>query len=142
MFWENFLNLCNKINKTPNAVVKELGISSGSITAWKNGRLPYDSTLLKIANYFGVTVGQLKGEPIKEKAPPPIVDDEAERLNRVLIYLEQNGFVAPGGTPEGRDRADYEKVSEAERVLLDLFRQFPEGSQQLYIEALRAALKK
>lgn len=142
MFWENLNNICRINGTSPTAVVSALGIAAGSVTAWKKGAVPRNNTLQKLADYFGITVGQLMGEPIKEKAPPPIVDDEAERLNRVLIYLEQNGFVAPGGTPEGRDRADYEKVSEAERVLLDLFRQFPEDSQQLYIEALRASLKK
>lgn len=32
MFWKVFNNLCNQINKKPNPVGKELGISSGAIT--------------------------------------------------------------------------------------------------------------
>ena len=149
MFWENFSRLCLDKGKSPNAVAKELGISSGSITSWKQGRIPYHSTLLKLSDYFGISVGQLLGEPIKEKAPPFITyradDDERERLNSVLLYLEQNGFVAPtgeqGNPQKGRDLADYEKVNDAERDLLSLFRQFPEDSQRLYLEALRASLK-
>ena len=142
MFKEIFIKLCSEKGVSPSAVCREVGITPATYSGWDENSVPRKTTLLRISEYFGVPVGYLLGEPVKEKAPPPIADDEAERLNRVLIYLEQNGFVAPGGTLEGRDRADYEKVSEAERVLLDLFRQFPEGSQQLYIEALRAALKK
>jgi repressor LexA len=43
-----------------------LGISIGSITKWKNGAVPRETTLLKIADHFGVTVDYLLG---KEKAP-------------------------------------------------------------------------
>lgn len=46
--------LCEKIGKSPNAVAKELSISSGSVTAWKNGRTPKMETISKIAEYFNV----------------------------------------------------------------------------------------
>lgn len=65
-FWENYSNLCTKIEKSPNAVAKDLGIASGSVTAWKNGTVPHTSTLNKIAEYFGVTAGYLLGY---EKSP-------------------------------------------------------------------------
>lgn len=134
MFWEVFLKLCSDIGKSPNAVAKELNISSGSVSEWKKGRTPQNATLKKLADYFGVGVGQLLGEPIKTKTPPPIIDDEAERLNKVLLYIED--------MQKQGSRTDLEKVSETERALLDLFRQFPEDSQRLYLNALRAALKK
>lgn len=56
MFWDNFTKLCEERNKKPNSVATEIGCSSGSITAWKNGRLPRMATLNKIAEYFNVTV--------------------------------------------------------------------------------------
>jgi len=62
MFWGIFLSLCNKNGKSANTIAKEIGISSGSITEWKNGRIPRATTLNKLANYFGVTVEYLKGE--------------------------------------------------------------------------------
>ena len=65
-FWENYSNLCAKLEKSPNAVAKDLGIASGSVTAWKNGTVPHTSTLNKIAEYFGVTAGYLLGY---EKSP-------------------------------------------------------------------------
>lgn len=59
MFWENFVALCDKNGTKPNPVAKELGISSGSVTFWKKGKVPHHSTLIKIANYFDVSVDYL-----------------------------------------------------------------------------------
>ncbi|MCQ2463963.1 MAG: helix-turn-helix domain-containing protein [Oscillospiraceae bacterium] len=61
MFWKRFTELCNLKNTKPNPVAKELGISSGIITKWKNGSLPNSDTLLKIADYFEISVDYLLG---------------------------------------------------------------------------------
>lgn len=72
MFWENYVRLCNQKNRTPNAIAKELKFSSGSVTNWKNGACPQDSSLVKIADYFGVTPSELIGEaePTSQKLSP------------------------------------------------------------------------
>lgn len=62
MFWINYTELCSKNGKSPNAVAKELSLSSGSVTSWKNGTTPHFPTLQKIADYFGVTVDYLLGK--------------------------------------------------------------------------------
>ena len=59
MFWNNLVTLCNKNNTSPTAVANVLGIAIGSITKWKNGSVPRDTTLKKIADYFGVTAEEL-----------------------------------------------------------------------------------
>ena len=66
MFWNNFVALCVKHNTKPNPVAKALGLSSGSVTKWKNGATPNDTTLKKIADYFGVPVSALT-----EDSPSP-----------------------------------------------------------------------
>lgn len=72
MFWERFSALCVESGKSPNGVAKELGIPSGSITAWKNGSIPRSATLIKIASYFNVAVSVLTEESgEKEKSPTP-----------------------------------------------------------------------
>lgn len=72
MFWEKFSALCVESGKSPNGVAKELGIPSGSVTAWKNGSIPRSLTLVKIASYFDVAVSMLTEEPDqKEKSPTP-----------------------------------------------------------------------
>lgn len=64
MFWNNFVILCNKANTSPTAVANVLGIAIGSITKWKNGSAPRDTTLKKIADYFGVSPDSLVSAPI------------------------------------------------------------------------------
>lgn len=68
IFFERFADLCKGIGETPNSVAKTLGISSGSVTAWKNGTEPRNKTLSAIADHFGVTTDYLLGKET-EKAP-------------------------------------------------------------------------
>ena len=67
MFWNNFVNQCNSRNTTPTSVVKKLKISGGSVTGWKEGSIPRDTTLKKIADYFDITVAELLSD--NEKKP-------------------------------------------------------------------------
>ena len=62
LFWEIYLKLCNQNNISPNGVAKKLNIPSGSVTTWKNGSVPRQTTLLKIADFFGVSVDFLLGK--------------------------------------------------------------------------------
>ena len=77
-FWNTYLNLCNAVKKSPNAVAKEIGISSAAISAWKTNsdRIPQDRILLKIANYFNVPVETLKGNEALELAGIPVVNEK------------------------------------------------------------------
>ena len=65
-FWETYQKLCLDSGKRPNPVGKELGISTGSIAQWKNGSVPSGETLVKIADYFHVSVDYLLG---REESP-------------------------------------------------------------------------
>lgn len=105
MFWERFVQLCAERNTKPNPVAKELGISSGAVTNWKNGAVPQSATLKKIADYFGVSTSYLLGvvddpDPIAlvdpSKKSPPIIEiiDEAmkdlseEELEDLEKYID------------------------------------------------------
>lgn len=59
MFYSNYVKLCSKLNKSPSAVGEELGFTRASVTGWGNGATPRKSSLIKIADYFGVTVTEL-----------------------------------------------------------------------------------
>lgn len=61
MFFDRFSDLCKEANSSPNAIAKQLSISSGSVTAWKNGTLPRTETIQKIADYFHVSADYLLG---------------------------------------------------------------------------------
>lgn len=70
MFYSNYVKLCSKINKSPSAVGEELGFTRASVTGWGNGATPRKSSLIKVADYFGVTVTELMaGVGEQEKAP-------------------------------------------------------------------------
>ena len=72
IFFERFYQLCRRNGTTPNGIAGEIGASSGSITAWKNGALPRAAMVKRIAAYFGVTVEYLMGY----KTPTCISDEE------------------------------------------------------------------
>lgn len=92
MFWNTLVELCNKKGVSPNFVAKELGITSGTVTSWKKGGIPRDTTLRKIADYFGVSVSYLIGavddpDPMalidpSKKDPPllPLVEELGQQL--------------------------------------------------------------
>ena len=61
MIWERFEQLCKEIGSKPNPVVKELGLSNSITTKWKNGAIPNGEILLKIADYFNVSIDYLMG---------------------------------------------------------------------------------
>lgn len=71
MFWKNFVILCANIGKSTTAVILELGLSRSLVTSWKKGTVPNNTTLLKIANYFNVTVDYLLKDNSQPKEIPP-----------------------------------------------------------------------
>lgn len=90
-FYEKYLCLCNSINKSPSAVALELKIGKPSVTRWKNGASPRDATVLKIADYFGVTVAELMaGVGEQEKAPATEgegISEERKALLNIVYSL-------------------------------------------------------
>lgn len=98
MFWNILIALCNEKGISPNFVAKQLGITSGTVTSWKKGATPRDTTLRKIADYFGVSVSYLLGvvddpDPIAlidpTKKDPPLLQlaEEAGRQAEALAAL-------------------------------------------------------
>ena len=59
MFWEKFSQLCQQNGVKPNNIAKEIGVTSGTITAWKNGTIPNGLALTKVAERFNTTIDYL-----------------------------------------------------------------------------------
>ena len=88
MFWENYLRLCNQVGKSANAVAAEIGFkSSGTVTGWKEGKIPYERNLKKIADYFGVTVADLIGDDSAQKEKPTAQGDGLTEKQKYAIEL-------------------------------------------------------
>lgn len=88
MFYSNYVKLCSKINKSPSAVGEELGFTRASVTGWGNGATPRKSSLIKIADYFGVTVTELmSGVGEQEKAPATEGEGYDDKITRLYTQL-------------------------------------------------------
>ena len=93
IFYNRYCELCAKANKSVSGVASAIGLSNAAANGWKKGKIPSDTTLAKLSDYFGVSVEWLKGETEKkEKSPAP---EGAERI--------------PG----------YSKLSETNRAIVD-----------------------
>lgn len=62
MFYERFTQLCKRDDVSPAAVAKEIGLSNSATTYWKKGAVPKYDTLIKLANYFHVSIGYIRGD--------------------------------------------------------------------------------
>lgn len=67
MFYDMFEVLCRERKMSPSGVSIALGMSKTSPGKWKTGSLPDLNTVLKIADYFGVTVDYLVRGNVQER---------------------------------------------------------------------------
>lgn len=61
-FYTNYVRLCNQMGSSPSGVALKIGIEKSSVSRWAKGSTPRYSTLVKLADYFGVTVRELTGD--------------------------------------------------------------------------------
>lgn len=105
MFYDVFLNLCNKANIKPSKAAEECGINRSNVSLWKSkGYTPRGDALQALADYFGVSVDYLLGN---ESAPsgPPAPSRPGSKWIPVL------GKVAAGTPIEAvEDILDYEEI--------------------------------
>ena len=86
MFWDNFVRLCNQAGKYPNTVAAEVGVkSTGTVTGWKNGANPRQTVLLKLADYFGVTVDYLLNA--EKENPTSDAADGVDELDKEALDI-------------------------------------------------------
>ena len=82
LFWERFYRMCEIRGTKPNPLAKELGISSGAVTRWKNAEdPPSGKTLMLLADKLDCSVDYLLG-----------------RTHSVFSVFEKGGVYTPPGT--------------------------------------------
>ena len=99
VFYDEYCRLCNSVGKSPSACAEVIGFKRSVVTRWKNGMIPRDANMMRIADYFGVSVDELQGikkEPVEDKLSdaqkmlmsmiPNLSDDTASML---LILAKQ-----------------------------------------------------
>lgn len=97
IFWRNYKRLCEDFGSNPTAVARELGISSGTVTGWKSGRMPRIYALQRIAERFSVAVQDLvSGAPTEPKTPIPThemqtrIDETADSLMAIIRFYSKS----------------------------------------------------
>ena len=79
-FWDRFVTACKRKNTIPTRVVRELGLSTGSPTAWKRGAEPEMSTTGLLSTHLGVSMAYLVGyeelEPATGTEPGAVSDED------------------------------------------------------------------
>ena len=84
-FYNKYVEMCNKIKKSPSAVSIEIGLSKSTVNRWKKGGSPTDATASKIADYFGVSVTYLLGKEEEQKNPTTEIDSGITKAKADLI---------------------------------------------------------
>ena len=78
MFIERLNNLLNEKKVTKNKFLSDIGLNKSSLINWsQRGTIPSGEILLKIANYFDVSVDYLLGKTDIKKEKPAALSDEA-----------------------------------------------------------------
>ncbi len=101
--YEIFVQLCQERGVTAYQVAKEAGVDQATLTRWKAGTVkPRDSTLRKIADFFGVSLARLKGE-----SPAPEEPELTELLEMLRTRSECRMLfsLAKDASPEDVRRA-------------------------------------
>lgn len=77
MFKKIFTELCTQKGIAPTVVCQKVGLSNATYSCWTEDSVPRQTTLLKIADYFGVSVNYLLGKEDKKKTPSKVLDPSA-----------------------------------------------------------------
>ena len=76
--------MCAQRGVSPSSVVKSIGISSAAFSQWNDDSVPRQTTLFKIADYFGVSTDYLLGKEEKHESNAVILENKKFRL--VPVY--------------------------------------------------------
>ena len=88
MFYDNFVRLCNERGVSPSTVAVRVGVDKSAITRWSKGAEPRYATLMRIADYFSVSMDDLNGdEEIKLQSEKTTNTTEEEGLAAALEAL-------------------------------------------------------
>lgn len=108
-FYERFEALCKGKGLRPQSdeIIKMTGVSSPSITGWKNGSAPKADVLIRIAAYFNVSIDYLLG----------VEDQNTALMKRAFDILDGD-------------------TSEQEKALLAMFRSTSEEGRLRIIQSV------
>ena len=87
-FYQKYVSLCTDCKISPSAAAQKMGISKTTVHRWKNGGGVTDANLQIIANYFGVSVDDLREDTENEKKPTAQGDGLSEFTEKEVAILK------------------------------------------------------
>ena len=107
MFFERLKVACVQKGTSPTTLLKKLGMSTSSVTAWKRGVSPSIGTIYRLAEALAVDPKMLldDGQPINLEAEnvPALTEkdrrDVAKDVARIMSSLEDSGELMFDGVP-------------------------------------------
>lgn len=85
-FYKNYVRLCAEKGVSASAAAESVGLSRTSPNGWKSGKNPSDTTLAKLAAYFGVSVDDLI---LEQKEKPTAESSELSKdIQELTVLLE------------------------------------------------------
>lgn len=136
MFWRNYIRLCDAYWTLPDVVGRKLRFPSGTVTGWKNGKVPTSEELQKIAEYFSVSAQVLlHGEAIDDMTielmkAMKCTSPEKRRAVLVLLDCDLADIKTPAPKLGMRDR-----IYEAAETVTDIIHHYSESSAYLATSA-------
>ena len=107
MFFERLKVACVQKGTSPTTLLKKLGMSTSSVTAWKRGVSPSIGTIYRLAEALAVDPKMLldDGQPMNlETENAPVLTekdrrDVAKDVARIMSSLEDSGELMFDGVP-------------------------------------------
>lgn len=102
MFYERLVSLCASRNTNPTALCNAIGLAQSAATRWRNGSVPRDTTLKKIADHFGVSVSYLLGatDDPSEILSAQVFSNLAASMQQVVEELDKKKKPVLGLNPK------------------------------------------
>ena len=108
MFFDSLKVACAQNGTSPTSLLKKLGMSTSSVTSWKNGVVPSLKTVYQLAEALGIDPAQLlesSGETLggDSKQAPVLTEkdkrDVAKDVARIMESLQDGGELMFDGVP-------------------------------------------
>ena len=80
MFYDRYVELCQQKGVSLTRAAKDNKLSNSTQTKWQEGSIPNGATLIKLANYFNVSIDYLVGLSNKKQIAKDLSDEESVLL--------------------------------------------------------------
>lgn len=108
MFFDSLKVACAQNGTSPTSLLKKLGMSTSSVTSWKNGVVPSLKTVYQLAEALGIDPAQLlesSGDaPGGDSKKAPVLTEKDKRdvakdVARIMESLQDGGELMFDGVP-------------------------------------------